>query len=122
MASHPTAKRYLATLRGTDFAKYRDQRRAADRAENTTRLELSLIGNLYVIARKEWGMEGLKNPIANICKPGGSLHRDWRLLPGEYDKLLENFRTSDNPFLASAFVLAIESSLCQGMLFKLRWE
>lgn len=119
---HPLAKRYLATLRGTDFAKYRDQRRAAGRAENTIRLELSLIGHLYVIARKEWGMEGLINPIANIRKPGGSLHRDRRLLTGEYDKLLDNFRTSDNPYLASAFVLAIETSLRQGMLFKLRWE
>ena len=62
-----------------------------------------------MIARKEWGIEGLINPIANIRKPGGH-------------KLLENFRTSDNPYLASAFVLAIETSLRQGMLFNLRWE
>ena len=119
---HPLAKRYLATLRGTDFAKYRDQRRAAGRAENTIRLELTIIGHLFVIARKEWDMEGLINPIANIRKPGGSQHRTRRLEGGEYDTLLTNFRQSENPYLASAFVLAIETSLRQGMLFNLRWE
>lgn len=119
---HPLAKRYLATLRGSDFAKYRDQRRAVGKAENTIRLELTIIGHLFVIGRKEWGMEALINPIANIRKPGGSQHRDRRLKAGEYDTLLANFRESDNPYLAPAFILAIETSLRQGMLFKLRWE
>jgi hypothetical protein len=50
---HPIAERFLATLRGADFAKYRDHRRLAGRAENTIRLELHLISHLFVIARKE---------------------------------------------------------------------
>ncbi|MDN7178557.1 hypothetical protein M0D69_11095 [Caballeronia sp. SEWSISQ10-4 2] len=35
--------RTLASLRGVDFAKYRDERRAVGRAENTIRLELQII-------------------------------------------------------------------------------
>lgn len=42
-------------------------------AENTIRLELALVSHLFEIARKEWGMEGLPNPIKNIRKPSGSM-------------------------------------------------
>ncbi len=40
---HELAHRTLANLRGVDFAKYRDARRDAGRAENTIRLELQLV-------------------------------------------------------------------------------
>lgn len=39
--------RTLANLRGADFAKYRDERRSAGRAENTIRLELQVISHLF---------------------------------------------------------------------------
>ena len=57
------AHRTLANLRGADFAKYRGERRAVGQAENTIRLELQLIRHLFEIARKEWGMESLPNPL-----------------------------------------------------------
>lgn len=120
--AQPLAKRFLSTLRGYDFAKYRDDRRAAGRAENTVRLELQLISHMFGIARKEWGMEGLQNPVANIRKPGSGTARNRRLLPGEYDRILTTLSASGNPYAAPAFVLAIETSLRKGMLFELRWD
>ena len=120
--AHPLAKRFLATLRGYDFAKFRDDRRAAGRAENTIRLELQLISHLFVIGRKEWGMEGLINPIANIRKPSGWKQRDRRLEAGEYDRIKAALVDSENPYAAPAFDLAIETTLRQAMLFSLRWE
>ena len=116
------AYKTLAALRGADFAQYRDLRRAAGRAENTIRLELQLISHLFEIARKEWRMESLSNPLKNIRKPGGSKARERRLLPGEYEKILTQLRSSPNFFAAAAFQLAIETSLRQGALFKIRWE
>ena len=100
--AQPLAKRFLSTLRGYDFAKYRDDRRAAGRAENTVRLELQLISHMFGIARKEWGMEGLQNPIANIRKPGSGNVRNRRLLPGEYDRLHTSLSQSENPYAAPA--------------------
>ncbi|KMZ11845.1 Shufflon-specific DNA recombinase [Candidatus Burkholderia humilis] len=114
--------RTLANLRGTDFAKYRDERRAAGRAENTIRLELQLIRHLFEIARKEWGMEGLPNPLDNIRKPSGSKARERRLRPGEFEKLKALLSVNRNPWVAPAFELAIETSLRQGTLFGLQWE
>jgi hypothetical protein len=70
--------RTLANLKGADFAQYRDLRRQAGRAENTIRLELQLINHLFEMARKEWGMENLTNPLNNIRKPSGSKAHDRR--------------------------------------------
>ncbi|MBB5447878.1 MULTISPECIES: site-specific integrase [unclassified Paraburkholderia] len=116
------AWRPLAALRGVDFAKYRDARRAAGRAENTIRLELQVISHLFEIARKEWGFETLMNPLKNIRKPTGSRARDRRLLPGEFDALRTRLAASNNPWAAPAFELAVETSLRQGTLFNVRWE
>jgi integrase len=119
---HDLAHRTLANLRGADFALYRDARRDAGRAENTIRLELQLVSHIFEIARKEWGMEGLQNPLKNIRKPSGSRARDRRLRPGEFETLLPLLSSSSNPWAAPAFELAIEPSLRQGTLFALTWE
>ncbi|WP_207000037.1 tyrosine-type recombinase/integrase [Trinickia mobilis] len=114
--------RTLANLRGADFAKYRDERRAAGRAENTIRLELQVVSHLFEIARKEWGMEALTNPLKNIRKPSGSEARDRRLRPGEFEMLHARLSASGNLWAALAFELAIETSLRQGALFSVQWE
>lgn len=119
---HDLCYRTLANLKGADFARYRDARRAQGRAENTIRLELQLVSHLYEMARKEWGMEGLLNPLKNIRKPSASSARDRRLEAGEYEKIHAALASSGNPFAAPAFELAIETSLRQGALFGLRWE
>lgn len=117
---HPLSLRFLATLRGSDFALYRDARRAKGRAESTIRLELQLISHLFEICRKEWGMEGLINPLNNIRKPGSGIARERRLMPGEFEFILDELQKSANPWAAPAFILAIDTSLRQGMLFKLK--
>jgi integrase len=119
---HDLAYRTLANLRGSDFALYRDERRQQGRAENTIRLELQVVSHLYEIARKEWGMEGLPNPLRNIRKPSGSKSRDRRLVADEYEKIRNHLLSHDNKFALAAFELALETSLRQGTLFSLRWE
>ena len=114
--------RSLASLRGVDFVQYRDKRRRDGRAENTIRLELQLINHLFEIARKEWGMEQLANPLNNIRKPGNSNARSRRLEAGEYARIHEELSKSSNRYAAPAFDLAIETSLRKGTPFKLRWE
>ncbi len=117
--AHPLAQRYLSNLRGVDFAAYRDARRNQGRAENTVRLELQLVSHLFNVARKEWGMEGLLNPLDDIRKPSGSKERDRRLQPGELAALREELARRDNPWALAAFELAIETTLRRGMLFNL---
>ena len=120
--AQPLAKRFLATLRGVDFAKYRDSRMDIGRAAATVRQELQVISHLFETARKEWGMEGLLNPLKNIRKPSASNERDRRLKPGEFELFSIALSKVSNPYALPAFELAIETSLRQGMLFELRWD
>lgn len=120
--TQPLAKRYLATLRGVDFAKYRDSRMDSGRAAATVRQELQVVSHLFETARKEWGMEGLLNPLKNIRKPSASNERDRRLEPGEFERISAELARRGNPYALPAFELAIETSLRQAMLFCLRWE
>lgn len=118
----PLAHYFLGNLRGTDFARYRDDRLGQGRAQNTVRLELALVSHLFEIARKEWGMEGLLNPLKNIRKPSGSQERDRRLRQGEYELIAAALSEHENRWLRPLFDFAIETSLRQGMLFVLKWE
>ena len=120
--SQPLAKRFLATLRGVDFAKYRDLRMDSGRAAATVRQELQVVSHLFETARKEWNMEGLLNPLKNIRKPSASNEQDRRLEPGEFERISAELARRGNPYALPAFELAIETSLRQGMLFSLRWE
>lgn len=118
----PLSKRFLANLRGVDFAKYRDERLKMGKSASTVRQELQVVSHLFETARKEWGMEGLMNPLKNIRKPSGSNERDRRLMPGEFEMIKVSLEGCANPYALPAFELAIETSLRQGMLFELRWD
>ena len=59
----------LAALTPTLVAKYRDQRLATGKANNSVRLELALLSHLYTTAIREWGVGLAMNPVANIRKP-----------------------------------------------------
>lgn len=79
----------LANLRGKDLSDFIRERETEGAAANTIRLELALISRLYEVARKDWGMEGLLNPVKNVSKPKLPKGRERRLNHGEEAKLLE---------------------------------
>jgi len=116
----PLALRFLSQLRGSDFAEYRDKRRKEGRAENTIAIELKLISKLYKIAAKDWGMEGLRNPIQSVTMPGASRKRERRLTPDEQKALLEKLAQL-GPYMAPLAELAIETAMRQGELLSLTW-
>jgi integrase len=116
--NNPLAVRFLSQLRGADFAEYRDKRRAAGKAENTIRIELAMISKLYKIAAKDWGMEGLRNPIASVTMPAGSNKRERRLSPDEETALFEQLRKV-GAYMAPLAELAIETAMRQGELLSL---
>lgn len=118
--NNPLAVRFLSQLKGADFAAYRDERRADGKAENTIRIELAMISKLYKIAAKDWGMEGLRNPIASVTMPAGSNKRERRLSPEEEQTLLDQLRKI-GAYMAPLAELAIESAMRQGELLSLTW-
>jgi len=117
---NPLSLRFLSALRGADFAKYRDERRAEGKAENTVRLELALISHVFEIARREWGMEGLRNPIRNISMPSSSNKRERRVTPDEETALMAELMRK-GPYMEPLASLAIESAMRRGELLALTW-
>lgn len=80
MQRHPLALRSLASIRGSDMATYRDTRLKEGMAPSTVRRELALISHVFTIARKEWRMESLSNPVELIRQPSVDDARKRRIL------------------------------------------
>lgn len=65
------------------MASYRDQRLSEGLAAATVRRELALISHVFTIARKEWRMESLSNPVELIRQPSVDDARDRRILSAD---------------------------------------
>jgi len=122
--AHTLSKSTLARIRGKDLAKFRDDRRAEGRAENTIRLDLALLSSLYETARKEWGMEALHNPVRMIKAPGGSNKRERRLSPEEEKWLLSGIEAAmpRTPTIRALVQLALETGMRQSEILGIEWD
>lgn len=112
------AKRSLASLKGADFATYRDKR-LAEVASNTVRLELAIISHLFTIAAQEWGLP-VSNPIQSIRKPKGSNARTRRFEGDEEQRLMA--ASAKHPYLSRMIVLALETCMRQSEIVLLDWS
>jgi integrase len=116
------AARHLPAIRGADLAQFRDELRADGKAENTIRLELALLSQVFETARKEWGMESLTNPVRNIKAPGGSRQRDRRLREREEEYLMAALECSSQPIARAVAAFAIETGMRQSEILGLTWD
>ena len=119
----PLAKRSLASIRGADLAKYRDERRQEGKAEATIRIELMLISALYKKARTDWGMAGLPAPTKDMSLPSSSRARERRLQSDEEKYLLAGIAEAMRRSPAVELVqVALETGMRQGELLALEWK
>jgi len=116
----PLARRYVAGIRGMDIACFRDER-LRNVTPSTVKRDLVLLGHVFEVARKEWGVY-VHNPVRDIRLPADNRPRDRRLQAGEEARLLEACREARNPWLLSIVQLALETAMRQGELTRLRWE
>ncbi len=132
--AHPLSRKVLAILRGADFAAYRDQRTAAGIAASSVQKELVLIQHLFKTAKREWGMEGLQNPLEAVRKPTPDNARSRLFMADEERRLLAaltpQLRTAGgtfaeggtgNPWIAPLVQLACETAMRRGELLALNW-
>jgi len=109
------ATKTLSRIRGTDVAKWRDERLEAGVSGQTIRNDLALLSHVFKIARTEWGMESLRNPVDDVRRPKGSPARERRLQPGEEGALLQHADTE----WSALIILAIETAMRRGELLGL---
>ncbi|MBN6742223.1 site-specific integrase, partial [Acidithiobacillus sp. MC6.1] len=80
--SRPISKRFLSTIGGKELAAVMREMEAEGKSANTIRLHLAVFSHLYKIARTEWGMVSLDNPVEMVRKPKLPQGRDRRLADG----------------------------------------
>ncbi|MBA3593363.1 MAG: site-specific integrase [Polaromonas sp.] len=122
----------LAAISPELVAKYRDMRLAGEdrlkdgkprpRAPNTIRLELSLLGHLFTIAMKEWGVGLPHNPVLGIRKPAPGPGRNRRLTKAEEKKLFAAADAHTNPMLGWIARIALETGMRSSEIVTLRVE
>jgi integrase len=115
---HTLSPRTMASIRGADLATYRDDRLQAVKPASVIR-ELALISHVFNIARREWQMENLSNPVELVRKPKLPKGRDRRLLPGELDALLAATESAD---IVCIMQLAVETAMRRSEFATLAWE
>jgi len=121
---HSISDMYIGVVNGSDIAKYRDDRLRQGKAPSTVVKEMALLSHMFNVARREWGMEALSNPVQQVSKPRVSNKRDRRLSGEEEKRLMAacslGFHNA-NPWLRPLIILAIETAMRKGELLALRW-
>lgn len=120
------AKRSLAGVRRADIAKLRDEWCETHSPATVVR-RLAVISHLFTIARKEWGLESLSNPVELVRKPTVKNERTRRISSIESDSLrgastdeLAYVKAaSASAFLPAVIDIAVETAMRRSELISL---
>lgn len=123
----------LAAISPDLIATYRDARLAGEdrlnkkgepdpgpRSPNTVRLEIALLGHLFTVAMKEWGLGLPTNPVSSIRRPAPGAGRDRRLSADEEKNLMEAVDKHSNPMMGWIVHIAIETGMRSSEITSLR--
>jgi integrase len=121
----------LAAVTPTLVAGYRDTRLSGEHrrdkdgnavplAANTVRLELALLGHMFGVAMKEWGIALPSNPVLNIRRPSPGPGRNRRLTEEEEARLLAAVDRHSNPMLGWIVRIALETGMRSSEIVTLR--
>lgn len=118
---HPIARRRLNELGPETFSDYRDTRLLHVKPASVLR-ELATIQHVLEVARRDWGVPLLSNPVANIRKPRPGKARDRRLSPEEAEALRHALARTRNRVLGPLFRFAVETGMRRGELLRMEWR
>lgn len=121
----------LASLTPEVIAHFRDARlggadrkdeagKPVPRANNTVRLDLALLGHLFTVAIKEWGIGLPSNPVMSIRRPAPGPGRNRRLSQDEEERLLAAVDAHSNPMLRWIVRIALETGMRSSEIVTLR--
>lgn len=140
LCSDPIAALKVSALSGQSIAQYRDRRLAGDSktkpvSGSTVNRELTLLGHVLTVARKEWAVHLDANPVSMIRRPKENRARSRRLYHGEEERLLQELELSQrtaegfyeaggcrNEYVRPLVMLAIETAMRRGELLSLQWQ
>jgi integrase len=125
----PICKLSLASVKRTDGYSYRNERLRATWkgkaiAESSVKREVSILHNIFEVAKDEWGYENLSNPFDKMKLKDGH-GRERRLKRGELERLeqaAKECRGLNRYYIPLAIYLAIETGMRLQEIFNLLWS
>lgn len=137
------ALRTMPAIRSSDIAKLRDEWLKTLKPATVLR-RLQLLSHVFNIARKEWGMESLSNPLELVRKPQPNNARTRRIATAKQadtpetegeeadgqefsrdtpdDELERVIAATGSSILPAIVRLAVETAMRRGEIVGLRWE
>jgi integrase len=107
---YPICAKKLSELRTADFAEYRDIRLKKIKPASLKR-SLSPIRHLFEVARTDWGLPIIQNPVSALNFRAIDTKRERRLRPGELERLLKQAQRCRNPHIAPIIQLAVATGM-----------
>lgn len=118
---HPICKLSLQKLNRSQFASYRDDR-LRQISETGLARELNTLRHMLNVARTEWNIPLLFNPLDGLRLNVKDNRRERRLKEGDFEKLLQAARTRQNPLIEKVIIFAIETAMRRGEILDLCWD
>jgi len=111
----------LDKLTSSALARYRDERLLVVSGPSVRR-ELVILHHCLEVARKEWGVPFLKNPMEAVRKPQSAKARTRRLTTEDAEKLANGLLKTRGKLLADVVRFAIATGMRRGEILALRWR
>nr|WP_081067375.1 site-specific integrase [Burkholderia cepacia] len=136
----PISRYKITALSSKVIAEYRDRRLAGDAKRksvtgSTVNRELTLIGHVLNVARKEWDVHIDVNPVSLIRRPRENRARTRRLSHDEEQRLLAELTPSPrdkngrfepggsrNDWVRPIVIIAVETAMRRSEILSLRWS
>lgn len=109
----------LPRLTSADFARLRDKWKRDSVKPSTIKRRMAVLSHLYTIARKEWRMTALHNPIGDVALPRVADARSRRTSNEEIAAIC---KATESKELSDFLRLALATTMRRGELHALRWE
>lgn len=109
----------LAQISPQAFTQHRDKRLREVKPSTVIR-ELGLLHAIFEVARLEWDLPLVENPVAKVRKPKAPQGRDRRLESDELAAILKTSEAAKVRWLTPGIVLALETGMRRGEVLNIR--
>lgn len=107
----------LARISSMDIVAYRKERIKAV-GPATVIKEMNLLSHIFNVAKTEWGLVGLVNPVQGVMRPRQPKGRERRLFSA--DEMERILRETRSPALRTIIPLAVETAMRRSEMVKIK--
>jgi integrase len=109
----------IGRIQASDIVDFREER-SKKVGPATVIKEINLLSNVFNIARSEWGIRGLENPVQGVRRPKSPKGRRRRLHSD--DEMQRIIDATESPTLKVLIPLAVETAMRRGEMMSVEWK